>query len=457
MKKFFIAPLAVFLFSLGMVSGQNDKQSTILVLDIKDAIDPRMSRLVRLALEKATDTTADILLIEMDTYGGALTDADDIRTMLLEFKKPTWVFINRDAASAGALISIACDSIYMASGASIGAATVVTADGSAAPDKYQSYMKSIMRSTAEAKGRNPQIAEAMVDQEIEIEGITEKGNVITFSTSEAIQNGFCEGQRTSIDEIIQKNGISNYNVVRYERSTAEKIIAFFLNPFVSGILLLVIVGGIYFELQTPGVGFPILAAGIALLLYLTPYYLNGLAENWEILMFFAGIGLLVLEIFVIPGFGIAGILGIIFAGGSLVLVMLNNDFFDFSFVEGDKIVMAVTTTLGALIGSVIVMFIGGVRLTNTKIFKRISLQTVQDKESGYTSRFVTTLMTGKQGTAFTILRPSGKVLIDGEVYDAFTRGEYIEKDAPVIVVDEEGTSLKVKAAPEIKSSKKKKN
>jgi membrane-bound serine protease (ClpP class) len=457
MKKFFIAALAVFLFSLGMVSGQNDKQSTILVLDIKDAIDPRMSRLVRLALEKATDTTADILLIEMDTYGGALTDADDIRTMLLEFKKPTWVFINRDAASAGALISIACDSIYMASGASIGAATVVTADGSAAPDKYQSYMKSIMRSTAEAKGRNPQIAEAMVDQEIEIEGITEKGNVITFSTSEAIQNGFCEGQRTSIDEIIQKNGISNYNVVRYERSTAEKIIAFFLNPFVSGILLLVIVGGIYFELQTPGVGFPILAAGIALLLYLTPYYLNGLAENWEILMFFAGIGLLVLEIFVIPGFGIAGILGIIFAGGSLVLVMLNNDFFDFSFVEGDKIVMAVTTTLGALIGSVIVMFIGGVRLTNTKIFKRISLQTVQDKESGYTSRFVTTLMTGKQGTAFTILRPSGKVLIDGEVYDAFTRGEYIEKDAPVIVVDEEGTSLKVKAAPEIKSSKKKKN
>jgi membrane-bound serine protease (ClpP class) len=345
----------------------------------------------------------------------------------------------------------------MAAGASIGAATVVTADGSAAPDKYQSYMKSIMRSTAEAKGRDPRIAEAMVDQEIEIEGITEKGNVITFSTSEAIRNGFCEGQRASIDEIILQNGISNYTIVRYERSNAEKIIAFFLNPFVSGILLLVIVGGIYFELQTPGVGFPILAAGIALLLYLTPYYLNGLAENWEILMFFVGIGLLILEIFVIPGFGIAGILGILFAGSSLVLVMLNNDLFDFSFVEGDKIVMAVTTTLGALAGSVIIMFIGGVRLTNTKIFKRISLQTVQDKKAGYTSRFVSTLMTGKQGTAFTILRPSGKVLIEGEVYDAFTRGEYIEKDAPIIVVDEEGTSLKVKAAPEVKTLKKKKN
>jgi membrane-bound serine protease (ClpP class) len=174
-------------------------------------------------------------------------------------------------------------------------------------------------------------------------------------------------------------------------------------------------------------------------------------------MFFVGIGLLILEIFVIPGFGIAGILGILFAGSSLVLVMLNNDLFDFSFVEGDKIVMAVTTTLGALAGSVIIMFIGGVRLTNTKIFKRISLQTVQDKKAGYTSRFVSTLMTGKQGTAFTILRPSGKVLIEGEVYDAFTRGEYIEKDAPIIVVDEEGTSLKVKAAPEVKTLKKKKN
>jgi membrane-bound serine protease (ClpP class) len=130
----------------------------------------------------------------MDTYGGAVTDADEIRTRILESKIPVYVFINKDAASAGALISIACDSIYMAPGASIGAATVVNGtDGTAAPDKYQSYMRSMMRSTAEATGRNPQIAEAMVDEKLVIAGLSDAKSVITFSVSEAIQNGFCEG------------------------------------------------------------------------------------------------------------------------------------------------------------------------------------------------------------------------------------------------------------------------
>lgn len=454
MRRILVLLQILVLISCGNVSGQEGQSANILLLEIKDVIDPRMSRLVNLGIERASEDDVDILLIEMDTYGGALTDADEIRTLLLEFKKPSWVFINKDAASAGALISIACDSIYMASGASIGAATVVTADGSAAPDKYQSYMKSIMRSTAEAKGRDPKIAEAMVDQELEIEGISEKGNVITFSTSEAIENGFCEGQRASVEEVIQMNGYTDYNIVTYERTAAEKIIAFFLNPFVSGILLLVIVGGIYFELQTPGVGFPILAACIALLLYLTPYYLNGLAANWEILMFFVGIILIALEIFVIPGFGIAGILGVSFAVGSLILVMLNNDFFDFSFVEGGRIVMAVTTTLGAMIGSIIVMFIGGVRLTNSKVFRKIALEAVQDKSEGYTSRFMSSPMTGKQGTAYTRLRPSGKVMIDDEVYDAFTRGEFIDEGETIVVVDEESTSLKVKAVKEKKKGRK---
>ena len=130
-----------------------------------------MNRRVKLALEEAEKNEAELIVIEMDTYGGVVTDADEIRTRILESEIPVYVFINKDAASAGALISIACDSIYMAPGASIGAATVVNGtDGAAAPDKYQSYMRSMMRSTAEAKGRDPKIAEAMVDEKIEIEG-----------------------------------------------------------------------------------------------------------------------------------------------------------------------------------------------------------------------------------------------------------------------------------------------
>ena len=147
----------------------------ILLAEVKSNIDPRTNRYTKLLIDEAKNENYDIIVIEMDTYGGAVNDADDIRTRILDFEKPIYVWINKDAASAGALISIACDSIYMSSGASIGAATVVTGDGAQAPDKYQSYMRSIMRSTAEAKGRDPKIAEAMVDEDIKVDSILKKG------------------------------------------------------------------------------------------------------------------------------------------------------------------------------------------------------------------------------------------------------------------------------------------
>lgn len=420
----------------------------VLLMKIDQEIDPRMNRYTELALDKAEEIEADYVVIEMDTYGGALNDADDIRTRILNFEKPVYVWINKDAASAGALISIACDSIYMTKGASIGAATVVTADGAAAPDKYQSYMRSIMRSTAEAKGRDPKIAEAMVDQNIEVDSVSTAGQVITFSTSEAIKFGFCEAQLDNIDEVMARAGVEEYEISEFELDGAEKIIALFLNPAISGILILIIIGGIYFELQTPGVGFPILASFVAAVLYFTPYYLNGLAENWEIIMFFLGVALLAAEIFVIPGFGIAGILGLIFTIGSLVLVMLNNDTFDFSFVNSGDLFIAVSTTIMGLFGAIIVMFIGGVRLTNSQFFNRIALQDVQDTAQGYSSNFKSESFIGKTGVTYTVLRPSGKVMIEDNIYDAFTRGNYIEKGTAIEVIGEEGNSVKVK---EIKS------
>lgn len=414
-------------------------------MKIDAEIDPRTNRYSELALEEAEEIGADIIILEIDTYGGAVNDADDIRTRFLELEKPVWVFINKDAASAGALISIACDSIYMTPGASIGAATVVVGTtGQAAPDKYQSYMRSIMRSTAEANGRDPKIAEAMVDQEIEIDSVTEAGKVLTFSTSEAIKNGFCEAEVKSVEEILERNGVENYVLVEFELGIAERIIKLFLNPVVSGILILIIVGGIYFELQTPGVGFPILAAVIAAVLYFVPYYLNGLAANWEIIIFFVGIVLLALEIFVIPGFGVAGISGIVLMVGSLILVMLNNDVFDFTFVNGGEIVAAVLTAMAGLMASILLMFFGGVRLTQTKVFQRISLVDTQQRSEGYTSNFNQQSYLGLKGEAYTVLRPSGKILINDELKDAFTRGDYIEKGKKVVVVDESGTSLKVK-------------
>ena len=222
------------------------EKKKVLLGEIKANIDPRTNRYTKLLLEEGEKNQYDIIIIEMDTYGGAVNDADDIRTRILDYDKPIYVWVNKDAASAGALISIACDSIYMSSGASIGAATVVTGDGEQAPDKYQSYMRSIMRSTAEG----------MVDEDLQVDSVSQEGKVITFSTNEAIKFGFCDAELNSVEEILERQNIEEYEITSFSLSSTENIISLFLNPFVSGILLLLIFGGLYFELQSPGIGFP---------------------------------------------------------------------------------------------------------------------------------------------------------------------------------------------------------
>lgn len=437
--------LSFCLFTL-FLSGQEKDKPLVLHLKISDVIDPRTNRYSELGLEKAKELEADYVILELDTYGGALNDADDIRTRILDFDKPIYAFINKDAASAGALISIACDSIYMAKGSSMGAATVVTQDGAAAPDKYQSYMRSIMRSTAEAKGRDPKMAEAMVDEDIDLDSVATEGKVLTLSVSEAIKYNFCEAEVANIKEIMQRSGVEEYDVETYELGASEKIISLFLNPFVSGILIMIIIGGIYFELQTPGVGFPILASIIAALLYFIPNYMNGLAENWEIILFGAGIILIMLEVFVIPGFGVAGVLGLIFTLGSLMLITLNNDMFDFSFVADGDIFISMITVIAGLFGAVIVMVAFGSRFIKSNMFKRIALADVQEKSQGFTSSFNSDSLVGKKGVTYTVLRPSGKIEIEGTIYDAYTRGNYIGEKVKIEVISAEGTSLKVKEA-----------
>ena len=442
--------LTIFLLSFCMLlplfsEGQTNTDKKAFTFKIDEDIDPAMNRRVRLALEKAEIEEADLIIIEMDTYGGAVNDADDIRTMILESSTPIYVFINKDAASAGALISIACDKIFMAPGASIGAATVVNGtDGAAAPDKYQSYMRSMMRSTAEAKGRDPKIAEAMVDEKIEIEGISEAGSVITFSVSEAKKYGFCDGEYASVNELIQDQGFGDAELIAYETDQVEQIIAFFLNPAVSGFLILIIIGGIYFELQTPGVGFPILASIIAVALYFIPYYLNGLAENWEIIIFFVGIILLAIELFVIPGFGIFGVLGIICILAGLVLGMLPNQNFDFEFVPAADLFAALLTVILAAIASVGLVFWLTPKVNEWKAFSAVTLAGTQQRKDGYTSSFYSDNLLGKTGTVHSRLRPSGKVEVEGEIYDAYSRGEFIDKGEAITVISTEGTSLKVK-------------
>jgi membrane-bound serine protease (ClpP class) len=210
------------------------------------------------------------------------------------------------------------------------------------------------------------------------------------------------------------------------------------------VLILIILGGIYFEMQTPGMGFAGLASLVALILYLVPYYLNGLAQNWEIIMFFVGIALIAVEIFVLPGFGIAGISGITLTVGALVLVMINNEAFDFEFVRMNDILGAVAAAMAGLLGSMVLFFVGGSRLPNTRFYKKVALVDTQDSTQGYTSNFLSGVLSGQTGITQTVLRPSGKVMIDGKIYDAYTRGEYVEKGSSVEVITITGSSLQVK-------------
>ena len=423
------------------------QKSKVMVMEIKEEIDPRMLRYVKLAIDHADKTKADYVIVEMDTYGGVMTDAKEIVDVIMDFKKPIWVYINSDAASAGALISIACDSIYMSPGATIGAATVVEGNGGQeAPDKYQAYMRGIMRSTAEKNGRNPRIAEGMVDERIVIDSIKQEGRVITFTTSEALKFGYCEAQVESIEEILKRNNVKDYEISTFKLGTIEKIIAFALNPFISGLLILVIIGGIYFELQTPGIGFALFAAVTALVLYLIPYYLNGLAEYWEIIALFIGVILIIAEIFILPGFGVAGVLGITLTVVSLILIMLNNDFFNFEFVPLGDIVVATIVAFGGLTGGMVVLFFGGSRIMQSKAFQRMALTETQESSKGFSVNTYSESMNGKTGTAYTVLRPSGKVMIEDQLFDAFTRGDYVEKGEPIVVIESEGVTLKVKRA-----------
>ena len=433
----------LFIFPLFNINAENEEKK-ILLGKIDDNIDPRTNRYSKLLLEEASKNDYDIVVIEMDTYGGAVNDADDIRTRILDFNKPIYVWINKDAASAGALISIACDSIYMSSGASIGAATVVTGDGAQAPDKYQSYMRSIMRSTAEAKGRDPKIAEAMVDEDISVDSVSMEGKVITFSTKEAIKYGFCDAELNSVEEILVRQGVENYEIVEFELGSAEDIISFFLNPVVSSILILLILGGLYFELQTPGIGFTIMASVTALILYLVPYYLNGVAENWEIVLFFIGIILIAIEVFIIPGFGVFGVFGLFTSIGSLILIMLNNDFFDFTFVLSKDLVSSSLSVLISVFSFLLLVIFGGVKITDTKAFKKIALEETQELSKGFTSKKYSDELIGMKGKSFSVLRPSGKIIINEKIYDASTSGEFIEKNKNIEVISNEGSSLKVK-------------
>ena len=412
--------------------------------DIHEEIGPAMSRLTETAIKEAEEKKADYILIDMNTYGGMVLHGDNIRTALLKTKIPTIVFVRNNAASAGALIAIACDSIYMTPGSTIGAASVVNGEGELMPEKYQSYMRKKMRATAEQTGRNPLIAEGMTDENLVIDSIKEKGKIVTFNTLEAIKYGYCNGELEKPEDILPLLKGGPYVIIKHESSCMESLILWLVNPAVSGVLLLLIFGGIYFEFKAPGALLPIALSLVAASLYFAPLYLSGLAANWEILIFVAGIVLILLEIFLIPGFGVTGISGIILTITGLTLALVRNIDFDFSFVPKGSVSMAFLTVAVAMAIPLIFIIAFGQKLFKSNRFKNMSAMAEMKSSHGYTVRNKDTQkLIGTKGVAITNLRPSGKIEINGERHDSIADGSFIEKDTPVTVIRVQGTYLVV--------------
>jgi membrane-bound serine protease (ClpP class) len=437
-------PVVCFLFFLiSFVAGAQPK-AKIYAFDMKEEIGPSAWRVTQKAFEGATKAKADVLLIRMNTYGGMVDYADSIRTKLLNSPIKTVVYIDNNAASAGALIAVACDKIYMKRGAGIGAASVVNGQGEVLPEKYQSYMRGLMRSTAEAKGRDPKIAEAFVDPDVVIPNVIEKGKVLTLTSKEAIKVGFCEAEAANVQEVLKAENVSNYDLIEHQVSAMDRVIGFLMNPAITGVLILLIIGGIYFEMQSPGIGFALLVSVVAALLYFAPLYLEGLAAHWEIGLFIVGLILLAVEVFVIPGFGVAGILGILCVIAGLALSLVLNDFFDFTITGPEKVSSAFILVLGSMIASVVLSVIFGRSLLKSSAFQRLVLQDEQRSDRGYVSGKQKNDMVNKVGVASTDLRPSGKVEVEGSWFDAVALDGYIERGSDVVIERQENYNVFVR-------------
>lgn len=439
----------------------SDSPSRVVLFEMNEEVSPSLWVKTQKAFELAQRDSADLFLIKMNTYGGTVVDADSIRTRILNCTIPVVAFVDNNAASAGALIAIACDKIYMRRSASIGAATVVNQSGEAMPDKYQSYMRGIMRATAEAHGcdtlingndtiykwrRNPQIAEAMVDQDINIDGLIEAGKVLTFTASEASEHGFCDGLAENIGEVLELEGRPNATISEYRPTGLDKALGWLLNPALQGLLIMAIIGGIYFEMQSPGIGFPSVIAAGAAILYFAPLYIEGLAAHWEIALFVLGIILIIIELFAFPGFGVCGISGIVLAVAGLTLAMVGN--FDGSMpaISPDNVLKSLLLViLSSSVSIGLCLWISSKFYTATIFGNRLSLTATQQTDDGFVAvspnlkQFV-----GQKAKAMTVLRPSGKITIERRIFDAKSVYGFIDKDADVEITGCEAGQLFVK-------------
>ncbi len=417
---------------------------TVFRIPIQGTIDLGLPPFIERVIALAENERPDLIVFDIDTFGGRIDGATRIKDAIMSSKIPTVAFINRRAISAGALISLACETIVMTSGATIGAATAVDLEGRKASEKVISYMREEMSATAEARGRSRHIAEGMVDEEIEIDYIVlhgdtllledvegrRPGKLITLTTNKALRLGIADESYNDFDALLAGRGLANAQVINFKPNWSEVFVRFITDPVVSSLLMTIGFLGLIFEVKTPGFGVGGIIGLIALTLFFGANFIAQLATITEVLIFLAGLVLLALEVVVIPGFGVAGLGGIILMVWGMFKMLLGE------YPTPDQMERVFTALNIGIIGAIV----GGIMLLRTlmtsKLFQKLAPITSQN----YSVATGLEKLIGQTGTTVTECMPTGKAEVAGSQINVTTQGTHIPKGATIKVISIEGNT-----------------
>ena len=426
---------------------------TIYRVPIEGTIDLGLPPFIKRVIEQAETNNVKAIIFDINTFGGRVDAATQIKDAILSSSVPTIAYINRRAISAGALISLSCESIYMTEGGLIGAATAVDMSGKKGSEKVISFMREEMASTAEIRGRSKEIARGMVDEELafthlfldgdsllvnDIEGRKE-GKLISLTTEQAIKYKISDGKAETIDELIEILGFSDLQLQENNENWSEVLVRFLTDPVVASLLTTFGFLGILFELQSPGWGIPGLVGLICLVLSLSASYIAQLATMSDMLFIMTGLALIMLEAFVIPGFGIVGISGISIMIYGLYLLLIPD------IPVGEEVLgQAMDGFLIGLIGAVIGLYLLARIMIKTNFWKQLTNPGVQNKEGDFKSSVGWESLIDEVGKADTDLHPSGWVKVKTERVFVVSEGDFIEKGKDVKVLSVDGNRILVR-------------
>ncbi len=442
--------LVVFGFLATFASAfAQERRPLVYIAPIEGVIDLGLAPFVQRVLDEATETGAAAVVLEINTFGGRVDAAVQIRDALLNSRVRTVAFVNKRAISAGALIALSAENLVMAGGGTIGAATPVQMGqpGAAAKpveEKTVSYVRKEFRATAESRKRPPLLAEAMVDADVEIPGVNEKGKLLTLTTEEALQHKLADFRADTLESALEQLGLGGAEVRRASPNWAEHVVRFLTHPVVSSLLMTIGMIGIIVGVRTGGFGFAGGAGVACLALFFWGHWLVQLA-GWEELLL-AGIGLILLaaELFVIPGFGVAGILGILAIVGALILGLVGaGDTSQVLMIAAGRVVFSL---LIALLASLVILRYLPRLPFGRRLILESGLGAGQEFGSAPDSdrRWL-----GKKGRASSLLRPAGIAEIEGERVDVVSEGELIDAGQFVEVTRVDGNRIVVRQVTNI--------